>query len=129
MGKTTDRTFSFKADELILNETNIAGVKALYSTGQSEMATIQFYYDGNVNVDQNVLQPEILVYPNPSNGNFNISLDGKYEVKVISMTGVVVYHNTVTNEAAINLEGLAKGMYIVTAQSADRIARQSIIIK
>lgn len=128
MGETTERTYTFKETDMIFEETNIAGVKAIYTTGSSEMATMQFYYGTNVGIESNI-SASMQVYPNPSNGNFNVKLDGQYEVSVINLAGVVIHRSMVTNEAVISLEGISAGIYIVKAQSENRILHQTIIVK
>ncbi|MDD2196850.1 MAG: T9SS type A sorting domain-containing protein, partial [Bacteroidales bacterium] len=127
MGSTDNNTFNFAENELLEGE-NIAGVEAIYDSGASEMATITFYPTGNSIADE-VLQAQMSIYPNPSNGTFSIKLDGKYEVQIVNITGALVYSKTITNNAVIDLENIASGVYVVTAKSDKKFAAKRIVIK
>lgn len=129
MGLTTELTWNFEAGDLIQGEMNLAGVKAIYSSGESEIATIEFMVHGGVDASQDLFRKDLKVYPNPSNGVFTISLDGTYEVSVINMAGTVVFNTRANGEQMINLGSIEPGIYVISAKSADRIMHQAIVIK
>jgi hypothetical protein len=56
------------------------------------------------------------VYPNPSNGVFHVMLKNSSSATahITDVTGKEVYTTTFNNEADINLQGAAKGMYFMT---------------
>ncbi|MBZ0243657.1 MAG: T9SS type A sorting domain-containing protein, partial [Bacteroidales bacterium] len=128
MGETTEYTFNFSADDIIFNETNVAGVKAVYSSGESEMSTIEFlgvYTD----TPEHQAQANMTVYPNPSNGSFTIELDGEYEVSILNSLGVTVYSKIISEQGRIVLEDLKPGMYIISAKSDQKAAFSRIIVQ
>ncbi len=128
MGETNDYTFDFSADDIIFNEINVAGVKAIYSSGESEMSTIEFlgvYTD----TPENQEQVNMTVYPNPSNGNFIIELDGEYEVSILNSLGVMVYSKTISQQGRIMLEDLKPGMYIISAKSEQKAVYSRIVVQ
>jgi endonuclease I/chitodextrinase len=59
---------------------------------------------------------EFRIYPNPSNGEFNISFDnpkGDYSIEIYSLIGQKVYDNENTRSTIISVPNLQKGMYLV----------------
>lgn len=128
MGETTNFTFDFTSDDIIFNEINVAGVKAIYSSGESEMSTIEFlgvYTD----TPENQAQANMTVYPNPSNGSFTIELDGEYEVSILNSLGVTVYSKFISEQGRITLEDLKPGMYIISAKSDQKAAYSRIVVQ
>jgi len=56
------------------------------------------------------------IYPNPSNGEFNISFDnpkGDYSIEIYSLIGQKVYEKENTRSTIISVPNLQKGMYLV----------------
>ncbi|HKJ42167.1 MAG TPA: T9SS type A sorting domain-containing protein, partial [Sunxiuqinia sp.] len=77
-------------------------------------------------------ESSLQVYPNPSNGNFNIDTKGlnAYALKVFDMTGKVVYErnfNNITGPQQIMLKN--KGMYILNITTADKVETTKVIVK
>jgi hypothetical protein len=81
--------------------------------------------------------PSLSVYPNPSKGNFTVSLknyqaNNPVEVTVFNFIGQKV--KTVTAEGAVNSQifvntsGLEKGMYIIEVKSGSEVAKTKIQI-
>lgn len=72
----------------------------------------------------------INVYPNPSNGLFNIDGVGQALVKVFNQTGQLVYQGEVTKtNNTIDLTGLAKGIYQVTLQQGNGTVVKKIVLE
>ncbi len=127
MGETTDYTFDFNATDLLTGQPNTAGVKAIYSSGESEMATTQFMF---TDINENLGTSTISVYPNPSNGVFSIQLDDQYEVMITNIQGSVVFSEILTQGSQqLNLSNLSSGIYLINAKSTDKVFRQTIIIR
>lgn len=127
-GETTGHTFDFATEDVIVGETNVAGVKAIFSTGESEMATIEFL-GGFVDVSQELLPGNMKVYPNPSNGTFTIELDGEYEVTIVNSVGAQVYNKIISQKEKVMLKDLNPGMYIISAKSDKKAAFKTIIVQ
>lgn len=128
MGETTDYTFDFATQDIIPDEINVAGVKSVYSSGESEMSTIEFlgvYTDAPAKL----LQANMNVYPNPSNGSFTIELDGEYEVSILNTLGVTLYTRNISNQGQIKLDNIKPGLYVISAKSEEKAAFKTIVVK
>jgi len=72
----------------------------------------------------------INVYPNPSNGVFNIDGVEQATVKVFNQTGQLVYQGEVTKENnTIDLTGFAKGIYQVTLVKGNTTTVKKIVLE
>lgn len=76
----------------------------------------------SLSVDENagsVINPMVSVFPNPSDGNVNITLnfDGKFDVKIYDQMGKLLYHNDVDkgNEVSLSafVSNLNAGLYFI----------------
>ena len=64
----------------------------------------------------------IKVYPNPTNGEFNISVDTRYQLSVIDMTGKVVYGQDLQDDVnEVDISSLPAGMYIIELRNSTTI--------
>ncbi len=94
--------------------------------------------DDITGIEYNALTPPVLlVFPNPSNGNFNVWMKNyqankEVEVSVFNLLGQKV--KSVTAEGAVNNQisvitaGLEKGMYMVEVKSGNEVAKTKIQI-
>ena len=78
----------------------------------------------------------VSVYPNPSNGNFIISLSNISEqvsVQVVDMQGRIIYSQTeglkVGKENVISLDNVERGVYLISVSSDKGRYTQSIVIE
>ncbi|MFA7444749.1 MAG: T9SS type A sorting domain-containing protein [Flavobacteriaceae bacterium] len=63
---------------------------------------------------ENLQVTEFSVYPNPSTGVFNINTSEMVNIKVVDITGKVVYQaQNIDNTAVVNLSSLQKGVYLM----------------
>lgn len=126
---------SFKIDTLAHNDcacvayatvftpAGVADQVALSNSACATLGTLARYGDdvvANYLDDPNYfLNNEMLVYPNPSNGNFTLNL---FEIEdatitVVNATGQVVYTTTGASKfVGITLETLTPGLYFVNAE-------------
>jgi hypothetical protein len=84
------------------------------------------------------VEADVLVYPNPSNGNFRLQING-YEntdmtVLITNAIGQVVYNsNIAVNETItvqdINLSDLAAGTYTLKLVNGDNVTTRNIVIE
>jgi uncharacterized repeat protein (TIGR01451 family)/uncharacterized delta-60 repeat protein len=123
--------------------TDFAGTPALNVT---RILPSGFQAKGGTIVETYISEPEIdlfadnettdvLIYPNPSSGVFNIILNNfvedKIDVKVYSSIGQVVYQkNTSANELkSLDLSDLPKGNYFISFSDGVKSTRKIIAIK
>lgn len=78
------------------------------------------------------------VYPNPSNGNFEIdyeaSRDGELEVQLVNMLGQTLYSSKGKaikggNSIKLSATGLSKGVYFLLLHSPDGVMKEKVIIQ
>lgn len=70
------------------------------------------------------------IYPNPSNGIFNIETTTPVNILVTDLTGKMVYSTEqVKNNSTINLSSLQKGMYLAKIESNRSCKTKKLIIK
>jgi endonuclease I/chitodextrinase len=75
-------------------------------------------------------QKDFKIYPNPSNGNFNIIFDDSnaaYNVQIFSLLGQKVFEQNNSKSEAISIKDLQKGTYLITV-TKDFISRTEKII-
>ncbi|WP_343616749.1 endonuclease [Flavobacterium sp.] len=75
---------------------------------------------------------EVLIFPNPSNGIFNIGLDNfdsPYDLEIFSFTGQKVFEKQNSTDAVITAGHFAKGIYVVKIQKDSKTIIKKIIIE
>ena len=75
-------------------------------------------------------QKEFKIYPNPSNGNFNIIFDdsnGINTVEIISLLGQKVFEKA-TQSASLSVSNLQKGTYLIKVSKDSKSRTEKIII-
>ena len=88
----------------------------------------------STSVENNTIEnKELVIFPNPSNGNFEILFTGKqgdknlYEVYIYDMLGKLLYQEK-TSQGSLALSELGKGTYIVKVKSGNEMYHKKIII-
>ncbi|QOG04404.1 endonuclease [Flavobacterium sp. MDT1-60] len=75
---------------------------------------------------------EIVLYPNPSDGNFYVgfsTLDEPYSIEIISFAGQKVFEKQNTSDPAISVHHLSKGIYLVKIIKGSKTTIKNIVIK
>jgi hypothetical protein len=73
---------------------------------------------------------KIKVYPNPSNGIFTVDTDLPTEVKVLDITGKVVFTGfDITKQNSINVSNLQQGVYLLKIKNDLGEQTEKIVIK
>jgi len=75
---------------------------------------------------------EVLIFPNPSNGIFNIGLDNfdsPYDLEIFSFTGQKVFEKQNSTDAVITAGHLAKGIYVVKIEKDSKTIIKKIAIE
>ena len=84
--------------------------------------------DGELGVNE-VEEKEMVVYPNPNKGIFNLDLcEGQWQVSVYDVTGRQVYENAQFTIGQIDLRQCEKGVYFVKAVNGSDEMVEKIII-
>jgi endonuclease I len=77
------------------------------------------------------LSDEIVIYPNPSDGNFYIGfsiLDQPYSIEIISFAGQKVFEKQNISDPAISVSHLARGIYLVKIIKDSKTTIKNIVI-
>ena len=70
------------------------------------------------------------VYPNPSNGTFNLNLgEGQWNVEVYDITGRKVYENRMDGHSVLDLGKRQKGVYFLKATGESRGVTAKIMVQ
>lgn len=99
-----------------------------------------FYWDTDlVNVDEqaSIPLPQLQVYPNPSEGIFNLkfkNFDHRLNIEVYDVNGQIVHEEVFRNPGdramkSINLKGLSNGMYSLRVLDGKEAVTRRIIIQ
>jgi hypothetical protein len=74
-------------------------------------------------------KPEIFIYPNPNQGTFTVFGAADSQIMITDLLGKEVYNNAKAGAAElINIEGCAKGSYIVRISNSNFVSSQRIVI-
>ncbi|WP_369013770.1 endonuclease [Flavobacterium anhuiense] len=81
--------------------------------------------------EEEVTTDEIVIYPNPTNGNFDINLgnvDNTYSVEIFSFSGQKVFEKQNTTSPEVSVHNLPTGIYIIKIIKGEKIAFKKVII-
>ena len=125
-GGTTDSTFktSFYTVDYITSVVNqgsgnITGIAQFLYGRYQITARSAADIDVHVGINEETTS-SINVYPNPAKNNVYVSLDGTYDVTVMSILGQRVYsQNNASGTIKIDCSSLGKGIFFVQARNAD----------
>jgi len=82
-------------------------------------------------IEEEIITDEIVIYPNPSTGNFDIQpgiVDSPYSVEIFSFSGQKVFERQNTTSAAISVHNLSTGIYIIKIIKGEKTAFKKVII-
>ncbi|MBP1223914.1 endonuclease [Flavobacterium sp. 1355] len=74
---------------------------------------------------------EIIIYPNPSDGNFNIEFgnsDIPYSIEIISFSGQKVFEKQNAASSEVSVQNLPSGIYIIKIIKGEKTSFKKIII-
>jgi hypothetical protein len=96
-------------------------------TGTSSVAIAVNACNG---INESGLSDRVIVYPNPSQGEINVTFNSPAELLLLSETGQLIRNLSLNDENGYkaNVTGLSSGMYFITGQSGDLRIREKIII-
>lgn len=103
---------------------HLVEVEAVYNTGVSQRAQINIL---GVNTEDIAIS-EFQIYPNPSQGTFNINLTQKATVTITDLGGKQLYSNSYeAGNSIIDLD-LSNGTYIIHILTTDGVKTAKLII-
>jgi len=82
--------------------------------------------------EANINYPEVIIYPNPSNGIVNIDFKKTNNIKVLNTMGMIVYEektdNAVSGTKHIDLSTFANGIYIINVSNENGASNYKVIL-
>lgn len=119
----TEYEFEYLPEKLYVIE-----VQAIYGEGKTSVKQIvTFQETQSVDETENV---GFVVYPNPSNGQFNFDLgEGQWNVEVFDLTGRKVYEGRHDGQTVIDLNQCQKGIYFLKAMNDGREVTTKLMIQ
>ncbi len=129
VGATTDSTFktSFYATNYITTPATALPQGTGTITGITQFLRSQYKITARdladmaivQGVNENANESAINIYPNPAKNFVNVSLDGTYDIKVLSVLGQHVYsQNNASGLVRIDCAQLGKGVFFIQARNA-----------
>lgn len=120
-----------------ISNINIAGDVTISITDNSNLATSRVAFDdlswtcySGLGLET-LSQKEFKIYPNPSNGDFNIIFDdsnGVHSVEIFSLLGQKVFEKEKTASSTISVNNLQKGTYLIKVTKDSKSRTEKIII-
>ena len=78
-------------------------------------------------------EPKFSIYPNPTSGDLNISLEdqsGSTDIRIIDMSGKMVLHTkTIEKLFRVNTNAWAKGIYTILLTQNERTASNKVVVQ
>ena len=116
-------------DNMPLSGVNYYRLQQTDFNGTSTYSTIIAIDDANTGTSNS---PSVVVYPNPNNGTFDVSIlnpGQSYTLEVIDVQGRQVYYNTGSNAAeAIKVSQLSQGLYIVKVTTNNEVITKKVVV-
>ncbi len=144
VGGTPGFTFSWTGPDGFTADTEdlsgiAGGVYSVFVTDAngcttSRDVTVNSFVDSSNNLEE-LTSDAIKVFPNPSNGVFNVTLNGSFEgafaATVMDLSGRVIYTRSIENKNmfALDLSDASNGTYIVQLASDKVLVTKRIVIK
>lgn len=87
-------------------------------------------YVGPNAIDPKLADPSVILYPNPSNGLFSITVDREYFVSVMDVNGVLIGEKVVkTDTESIDLSKYGQGLYMLQFRSDDTTFIMKVLVQ
>ena len=102
-------------------------IMAVYSDGCEAPSQTETGY-GISAVEES--ESNVMVYPNPSNGTFNLNLGvGQWNVEVYDITGRKIYDNRMDGRSVLDLGACRKGIYFLKAIGESRGVTAKVMVQ
>ncbi len=122
MGTTEELSFT---DETVLGRSiHTYSVRPVYEECFGTLANVEVSYFDNVNED--IINNKVAIYPNPSNSDFNIVCENMTRVKVFNVMGAIV-SDVKVNGSKYVVNGLDSGIYFVNIETSNGNVTHKIV--
>lgn len=93
--------------------------------------TVEHVIDLSSGIQNASSQTELMVYPNPATDYFNIiTKPGEpYDVTIADVSGRVILHETIQDEAAFSTKSFSKGIYTITIENGVLRTVRKLVIR
>ena len=98
------------------------------TTWATPFSDVEFYNLGALRVSESFI---LDIYPNPSEGIFNLDLNGTsfVEIRILNSLGQEIKEFTTSKNTLIDLSNNAKGIYSILIKSGDDILTKKIVLQ
>ena len=119
----TNSSSNFSAKTIALPVNELKSNQITETTESENLQPIEFEEENNAN---------IIVYPNPTGGQFNISINKNLEnglLTIMNLNGEVIYNKKIINSEEVDLGKQAAGLYFIKIKSNDKVILKKIVVK
>lgn len=81
-----------------------------------------------VGIDAN-LNEELLIFPNPTRGDVNITLSGEYQLTILDARGRLILQKTENDNSTIDISEFESGVYFIRVQKEGNSVMRKIILE
>ncbi|MDE6515734.1 MAG: chitobiase/beta-hexosaminidase C-terminal domain-containing protein, partial [Bacteroidales bacterium] len=121
----TEKSTEYK-EAIVINDTMTIKAIAIKGEAKSEVAEAAYTIDVTANEDRELAG--VSVYPNPSNGIFNLELPVAATVEVFASNGVLVQRMKLSEgKATLNID--RSGIYILRITGEGRTTVKRLIVR
>jgi hypothetical protein len=106
---------------------DLAIVVFVQDADTKEILQAGFVRNENLGVDDSNLST-ISIYPNPSNGELNITTDTNLQVIIYDLLGKEVYSSEVNNSETLDISNLNNGVYMVKLSNGNSSTTKKLIV-
>ena len=75
------------------------------------------------------LNEQLLIFPNPTEGEVNVFLNGEYEISILDARGRLVLTSSEDDNATLDLSAFESGVYFVKVKKDDESVMRRIVLK
>lgn len=100
--------------------------------------TWTFRTEKGIGIDEKIIAESVSVYPNPTNGAFNLSVKATetatYELRVVDITGKLIYQSEIelqagNNTLPITIDNIVSGSYNLIITDGSEVLSNRLVIK